>query len=122
MHGMTADVVNLPPAASNIAYNNAAASPPFLHVVTAVSDCGSHDSDGGEHAMHARPGGGRGAGAGNGSPNTVPTFRGAPAAAASTGSGPATSSKPKRKRSMIACKNCNERRVRCDGATNGCVA
>jgi hypothetical protein len=29
--------------------------------------------------------------------------------------------KPKRKRSMVACKNCNERRVRCDGATNGWV-
>lgn len=27
--------------------------------------------------------------------------------------------KQKRKRSMIACKNCNERRVRCDGATMG---
>lgn len=27
--------------------------------------------------------------------------------------------KAKRKRSMIACKNCNERRVRCDGATTG---
>ncbi|KAF8542674.1 fungal-specific transcription factor domain-containing protein [Trichophaea hybrida] len=37
------------------------------------------------------------------------------------GGGSVTSSapKPKRKRSMIACKNCNERRVRCDGATNG---
>ncbi|TGZ78405.1 hypothetical protein EX30DRAFT_373934 [Ascodesmis nigricans] len=34
-------------------------------------------------------------------------------------SGSGAASKPKRKRSMIACKNCNERRVRCDGATMG---
>ena len=27
--------------------------------------------------------------------------------------------KAKRKRSMIACKNCNERRVRCDASTIG---
>ncbi|KAI5800415.1 fungal-specific transcription factor domain-containing protein [Peziza echinospora] len=43
-----------------------------------------------------------------------------------TMAGPATASaaaaaelKAKRKRSMIACKNCNERRVRCDGSITG---
>ncbi|KAI5852063.1 fungal-specific transcription factor domain-containing protein [Tricharina praecox] len=71
--------------------------------------------------MHSHGGGGGGAGGGAGSnspTDAVPTF---PGAAASNGSGSATSGtpKPKRKRSMIACKNCNERRVRCDGATNG---
>jgi len=34
---------------------------------------------------------------------------------ASSNAGP----KAKRKRSMIACKNCNERRVRCDASTIG---
>lgn len=38
------------------------------------------------------------------------------AASSSTG---ATAVKAKRKRSMIACKNCNERRVRCDGSITG---
>jgi hypothetical protein len=123
MRGMTADTAKLPPAASNLARNNTAASAPLLRVVTTGSDGGSRDYDGGGLAMHARPGGGRGtsASAGNGSPNAVPAFRGA-AASAPAGSGSATSSKPKRKRSTVACKNCNERRVRCDGATNGCVA
>jgi len=122
MRGMTADAANLPPAATNLARNNVAASPPSLHVVTTGSDSDCHVYDGSAHAMYARPGGGPGtsAGAGNGSSNVVPTFRGV-AASPSTGSGSATSSKAKRKRSMIACKNCNERRVRCDGATNGCV-
>lgn len=33
--------------------------------------------------------------------------------------GSAAAAKAKRKRSMIACKNCNERRVRCDGSITG---
>lgn len=114
----------LPATAGNIARNNAVTSPPFLHVITTVSESGSHDYDDGDHMMHSHGGGGGGAGGGAGSnspTDAVPTF---PGAAASNGSGSATSGtpKPKRKRSMIACKNCNERRVRCDGATNGCVA
>ena len=42
-------------------------------------------------------------------------------ASAPTAAAAAASARPKRKRSMIACKNCNERRVRCDGALHGYV-
>jgi len=63
MRGMT-DTANLPPAASNLARDNAAASPPSLHVVTTGSDSGYHGYGGGAHAMHARRGGGRGTSAG----------------------------------------------------------
>jgi len=42
----------------------------------------------------------------------------APASKASSSTA-ATAVKAKRKRSMIACRNCNERRVRCDGSITG---
>lgn len=56
-----------------------------------------------------------GAGRSKSPPEMPATFAGA----AGGSSAASSTSKPKRKRSMIACKNCNERRVRCDGATNG---
>ena len=91
-------------------------SPPFVRFASAASDDGSYnDYDDGDVHMN-------GSGRSNSPPDgqaAYNMFSGTAAAAAGSGSAGSSAPKPKRKRSMIACKNCNERRVRCDGATSG---
>ncbi|KAI5782902.1 fungal-specific transcription factor domain-containing protein [Pyronema domesticum] len=96
---------------SNPAPPQGTSSPPFLRVATG-SDCGSHDFDDGDHLGTT--------GTSNSPPPHGATFQaGGAGSGGNSGSATAAAPKPKRKRSMIACKNCNERRVRCDGATHG---